>query len=153
MLDASCDLSVKDEEIYEVIKDKRHVIVINKIDLPRVLDDKKVRETFAAGKITEISALKKEGLERVENALSETLFKGSAGLPEGLVVTNIRHKELLEMAARNLEHAMKTVGENYREELVASDLHEAVHRLGLIIGEEIEDDILDRIFSQFCIGK
>lgn len=153
MLDASCELSRKDEEIYEAIKEKKCVIVINKIDLKRVLDEKDLKEKFASKRIIKVSALKKEGLEALEDALTEELLKGEMDAPESLLVTNMRHKELLEKAAKSLESAVKSSNENYKGELLASDLHEAVRFLGLIIGEEIEDDILERIFSQFCIGK
>ncbi len=153
MLDSSCRLSPRDEKIYGTIGNKKSVIVANKTDLPRKLDIEKARKRFAREEILEVSALKKEGLEKVEDAIAGKLFGGSIGPQEGLMVTNVRHKDILGKAARAMERAMKVTGRSYNGELLASDLNEAVHQLGLIIGESVEDGVLDRIFSQFCIGK
>lgn len=152
MLDASCPLSRRDEEIFLALRGKKTIIVANKTDLRCRLNVKDAGERFA-GPVLKVSALKKKGLEQIEDALAGNIFNGNPGLPEGPVVTNIRHKKALEEAAGSLERAMDLTGENYNGELLASDLNDAVHRLGLIIGESIDDDILDRIFSQFCIGK
>ena len=65
----------------------------------------------------------------------------------------MRHKKILEGVDEILARALKMTGENFNAELLASDINEVVHQLGLIVGKSIEDDILDRIFSQFCIGK
>ncbi|MFC1548912.1 tRNA uridine-5-carboxymethylaminomethyl(34) synthesis GTPase MnmE [Candidatus Omnitrophota bacterium] len=153
VLDSSRTLSGKDKEIYKTLKDKKHIIVANKSDLSRELDINKAQELFNCGNIQEVSALKKEGLEGIEDTVAEELFHGDVGIPEGPVVTNVRHKNILENISKNLERAGKVTGKNYNGELLASDLNEVVHQLGLITGESVEDDILDRIFSQFCIGK
>jgi len=153
MIDCSCPLSARDEEIRDTIRDKRTVIVANKTDLPRMLDMDDAGKRFGGEDILEVSVLKGEGLEKVEDAIAEKLFKGTGGIPEGPVVTNLRHKKILEAAGESIERGIEVTGENYNGELLASDLKEAVHQLGLIIGESIEDDILDRIFSEFCIGK
>jgi len=152
MIDSSQDLSEKDIEIHRTLEGKDIVVAANKTDLPRRLDIKRAEERFGAP-IMEISALERTGLEGIEDALALKLLKGDPAPPEGPVVTSLRHKELLERASRCLERAMETAQENYNGELVASDLNEAVHYLGLIIGESVEDGVLDRIFSEFCIGK
>jgi tRNA modification GTPase len=153
MLDRSRSFSVRDEEIYRILKDKRVVIVANKADLPPELDIGEAGKRFAVKEIVEVSALKKEGLEKIEDAIAEKLFKGNVGVPEGPVVTNIRHRKILEKAALSMERPMKVMDNNYNGELMASDLNEAVYQLGLIIGESVGDDVLDRIFSGFCVGK
>jgi tRNA modification GTPase len=153
MVDSSRTLSEKDKEIYQTIKGDRTIIVANKTDLPRKLDFKKAKELFAQDEVLEVSALKKEGLESLEDAITEKLFKGDVGMPEGPVVTNARHKEVLMNAAGSLERAASVTGDKYNGELLASDLNEAVRQLGIVTGQTATDDILDKIFSQFCIGK
>ncbi|MGB2601442.1 MAG: tRNA uridine-5-carboxymethylaminomethyl(34) synthesis GTPase MnmE [Candidatus Omnitrophota bacterium] len=153
MVDSSRTLSEKDKEIYQTIKGDRTIIVANKTDLPRKLDLKKVKELFAQDEVLEVSALKKEGLESLEDAVANKLFKGDVGMPEGPVVTNARHKEVLMNAAGSLERAASVTGDKYNGELLASDLNEAVRQLGIVTGQTATDDILDKIFSQFCIGK
>ncbi len=152
VIDASRELSVKDEEIFGTIKDKKIVVAANKSDLPSEISKKEVEDNFGC-KVLEISVLKKEGLDGVEDAISDSLFGGDSSIPQGAVVSNIRHKRLLEITAETLKRATGRMGESFNGELLASDLNEAVHSLGLITGEAVEDDILDRIFSGFCIGK
>ncbi len=153
MLDNSCGLSSKDEEIYDAIKHKSLVIVANKSDIKRKLDINAAVRRFDGNPIISVSALKREGLDKVEDAVSGKMFKGSREVPGGYVVTSLRHKQLLKNAENCLDRACQTVLNSYNAELLASDLNSAIHELGLIIGESVEDDILDRIFSQFCIGK
>ena len=152
MLDSSTSLTDRDEDIYNAIKDKKNVIIMNKTDLGRKLYIEEVVKYLKRDDILMVSALKKTGLEELEDAILEKLSLGPSGTPEGTVVTNLRHKACLDAALGALTRAIQDAkGNNY--ELIASDINEAVHSLGLIIGESIEDDILDRIFSEFCIGK
>lgn len=152
MVDASRELSSRDEEIFEAIRQKRTVLVANKTDLPVKVSGKDLEERFGE-RMLGVSVLKNEGLEMVEDAVSEKLFGGDNSIPQGAVVSNLRHKELLDLASAGLERARRRFEEGFNGELLASDLNEAVHHLGLITGETVEDDILDRIFSEFCIGK
>ena len=152
MIDAGRELSGKDEEIFDTIKDKRVVLAANKTDLPCKISKKDVESKFSL-KMLEISALNKIGLDVVEDAVSDSLFAGDSSVPQGSVVSNIRHKRLLDIALASLSRAIGRMEESFNGELLASDLNEAVNSLGLITGETVEDDILDRIFSEFCIGK
>jgi len=153
MLDASQCITEKDMSIYDVVKDKRTVIVLNKTDLRGKVRESEIRKIFKVKKVVKVSALKKTGLEKVEDALAEMLFGGDIAIPDGAIVTNLRHKKILERIDEVLDRSMEMTGENFNAELLASDINEVVHQLGLIVGKSIEDDILDRIFSQFCIGK
>ena len=153
MLDASQLLTDRDEYIYDEVKDKKTIVVMNKADLERKLYVEEVMKYLDRDDCLLVSALKKTGLEELEDAIAEKLFNGSSGMPEGPVIANLRHKECLEKSLSALERALKETGEKYNSELMASDVTEAIHQLGLIIGESVEDDILDRIFSNFCIGK
>lgn len=153
VFDRSRPFSKRDESIYDAIKHKKTVVVANKSDLPPGLDVDKVRDKLGIKEILEISALKKKGLDAVEDSVAESLLQGNLKIPENVLVTNIRHKELLDKAVIAMDRSLKTAREKYNGELLAADLNDAAHQLGLIIGESIEDDVLDRIFSEFCIGK
>ena len=153
MLDLSCPLSEKDDGIFTAIKDKRTVVAANKCDLTPAWDVKEAGTRFGGQGIIRVSALKGSGLDEIEEELSKKLLGGAADGPEGPVITNLRHKELLDRASECLKRSLRGSNGGDNAELPASDLKEAVHCLGLITGESVEDGVLDRIFSQFCIGK
>ncbi|MBD3426625.1 MAG: tRNA uridine-5-carboxymethylaminomethyl(34) synthesis GTPase MnmE [Candidatus Omnitrophica bacterium] len=153
VMDASRPLSEKDIGIYQTIKHKRHVPVLNKCDLPLAVKSAEVEGVCAGQKPVEVSALKKEGLEKLEKRLEEKLFKGDAQIPEGVLVTNARHRNALKEALKSVERSLGLLADTFNAELLASDLNEALSQLGRITGETVPGDILDRIFSQFCIGK
>jgi len=153
MLDISRKLSEKDIEIFDTIKDKKTIVVCNKKDIANIFDANEIKRQLKVDEVLEVSAIKREGLEEVEEAISSLIFDGAVNIPEGPVVTNIRHKQALERALEALEQCEAITSENFNGELVASDLKNVEYYLGLIIGESIEDDVLDRIFEKFCIGK
>ena len=154
MLDLSKPWSKGDKEIFNAIKGKKLIVVANKSDLKRSLDIRKVEEFTGKGSAMEISLRKKKGLEKLEKAISEKIWHGEIMHPEGAFVSNLRHKHELKLAHRNLKHAKSALGkESFLPEIVASSLREAVFSLGSILGETVEPDILNRIFSKFCIGK
>ncbi len=153
VLDLSRDLTERDEEVFRTLEGKKVVIAANKADLEQAFEISYASSKFDGREILKISALKKEGLETIEDAVAKELFDGDPAEPEGVMVTNMRHKDNLVKAAGCLERAAEITGEGYNPELLASDLKEAVDSLGSITGETVEDDILDKIFSQFCIGK
>lgn len=152
-VDLSVPLSSRDRDIFSTVMDKKVVVVANKADLPPAWDVKETSRKFGDRSIISVSALKGTGLLELERALADALPGASGALPEGAVVTNARHKDLLERTELALSRALDAAEEKPNPELMASDLNEAVHLLGLITGESVEDDVLERIFSQFCIGK
>ena len=97
--------------------------------------------------------LKKQGLNALRDAIMEKLTGGVEITPDNAMVTRERHKQCLCKSAEALDRAGDMVSTVYNPELLASDLNEAVYHLGLIIGESMGEDVLDRIFSEFCIGK
>ncbi len=153
MLDLSCPLSDKDDGIFAAVKSKRTVVAANKSDLAAAWDVKEAGIRFGGQGIIKVSALKCTGLIELEEALSKALLGEDTAGPEGPVITNLRHKETLERASECLERSLSASGSDYNAELLANDLNAAVHFLGLITGESVEDGVLDRIFSQFCVGK
>lgn len=153
VLDSSIPFSDKDREVYNQLESKKTLLVANKTDLPPSIDYEEVKKALGSRDIIKISALKAEGLELVEDAVAKELFSGSIPSTESSLVTSARHKECLSKSLEALERSLKPAEKEINAELLSSDLTEAVHQLGLIIGESISRDVLDRIFSNFCIGK
>lgn len=143
--------SGEDIELLKGIGDKGIIVVVNKIDLVDESKIVEVREAFGDWKVVEVSALYEKGIEGLE----EAIYEGAIGHPseEAVLVTNIRHKMALEGAIVAMGRAREALQKGLSREFLAVDLWEAVRCLGEITGEVTTEDILDRIFSQFCIGK
>jgi tRNA modification GTPase len=153
VLDASKKWDGKDEEILKLIKGKKKIVVMNKVDLPRRIDAKALKQFFKGDRIVEISVNKRRNIRPLEKTIVETIWGGRYRQGEGALVTNARHKDLLDKAFGNVLSVSKAFGAGSSPELIAVDLREAVSNLGLIVGKSASDDILDRIFERFCIGK
>jgi tRNA modification GTPase len=154
MIDSSRPLSDKDLEIYDAVRNKNTVVVMNKTDLAPAMEESEVKKKLAAEEIVPISVVEKCGLDDIEDAIIKALTGGKRITSSSPLSANARHIECLKKSACALERALRlTEKAGFDPVLAASDLSLAAHELGLITGESIEDDILERIFSRFCIGK
>ncbi len=153
VLDGSRPLGDSDMAIIDEIKDRKVIVIINKIDLPERLELDKIRDIFRGKNIIEISATKKINLKELEDAISEMVWGGEVVRDHTVMITNARHKALLIQARDVLERALGNHGDRVSPEFIALDLKEATKALSEITGETIDTDILDKIFSNFCIGK
>ena len=153
LLDGSRSLCANDKIIMDEIKDKKVIVVINKTDLPKRLEVSKIRETLHDKTIMEISVKDKRNLKELEDAISNMVWGGRVTADHTAVVTNARHKALLIESRRALKKVLHNLKENLYLELTALNMKEAIDSLGGITGETINDDILGRIFSNFCVGK
>lgn len=153
LLDGSRSLCANDKIIMDEIKDKKVIVVINKTDLPNRLEVSKIRETLHDKTIMEISVKDKRNLKELEDAISNMVWGGRVTADHTAVVTNARHKALLIESRRALKKVLHNLKENLYLELTALNMKEAIDSLGGITGETINDDILGRIFSNFCVGK
>ncbi len=155
VLDDTEELSDEDKNIINKLKtvDKKILIVLNKIDLKRVYLKDEVASYLPHVKIIEISALEKIGLDKLENELINLVFDGKLDINQDFTVTRTRHKNLLSNAKKHLLDAKATLEMGLTEEFLSIDLKDAWTELGKITGATIERDIIDKIFSEFCIGK
>ncbi len=151
VLDGSSPMTPEDCSILAQAKDKKGIVVINKIDLPQKLELKAVTRLAPDKNMVPVSAKEGRGIDDLKEAL-RSLFLGTQGEPE-MVVTNMRHKAALERSERNLAEALKSLRGGLPPEMVAVDLQETQQGLEEVIGIVTNNDILERIFSQFCIGK
>ena len=153
ILDASTPIDAADREIIGLVGDKKKIIVLNKIDLAEKGDLTEIKEKFKKDAVIGISVKKRENIGLLEKAIRKSILSGGFDQGEGAIVTSARHKEALDKALRSMLSVKRAlrIGEPF--EIITIDLKEAIFNLGLIIGKSVSDDILDRIFSQFCIGK
>lgn len=154
VFDATQELDEEDKRIAEMLSGKRCVVALNKVDSGvRRTSTRDLREMLGASvPIVEISAKEGIGIESLEERIVEAV-SGSGCIAEGAVITRRRHKEALKRACQSLEAARKGLADGVPMECVAVDLWEAWERLGEITGESLSEEVIDRIFEEFCVGK
>lgn len=154
VLDGSSCLDKEDFVIFNEVKDKKTIVAINKIDLKLGIEIEKIKEFLEAKKIIKISATKEIGIDELKKAIISEVFEGNIPvLDGGVIITNLRHKIALEDTRESLLSCLKGFEENLSEEFICIDLRYALNSLGEIVGKTTNEDILNIIFSQFCIGK
>ncbi len=150
--DSTKQLDEDDKRIIEMIRDRKSLFLLNKSDLNPVLSAKELSD-FAGKPVITISAKNEDGLDMVSKAVKEMFSLGVSDRNEEIYITKVRHKELLESAKESLLEVIKSIDAGMPEDFFSIDLINAYKSLGEIIGEEIEDDLADRIFKEFCMGK
>ena len=154
ILDGSRELDEDDLEIILEIKEKKKVVIINKKDLPLKLSLEEIKKRFPEDPLVSISALKNEGVEDLKKAIYSSLIHRDIRVsPEHLIVANIRHKTALTQINENLLNALKGLEEGASLEFIAFEIRSALDALGEMVGETTTEEVLNRIFEQFCIGK
>jgi tRNA modification GTPase len=154
MIDGSRPLDADDMEIFEEIKEKKKVVALNKKDLPLKISIEDVESRFQENPIISISCLRNEGIDDLKEAIYHYLVhRDVRSSPEHLIVANIRHKTALSQMRDNLSNAVKGLEERTSPEFIAFEIRSALEALGEIVGETTTEEILNRIFEQFCIGK
>lgn len=153
MFDASVPFEKEDEEILERIKDKKVLVIVNKTDLPNLLDIEKIKSTIPDGDIIETSLIKGEGVEEIENYIYNMVYSGNVTVSDEPMVTNIRHENLLKSSYKHLLDAKNALEHGVPLDLISIDIRSSLDDIGVITGEFVTDDIVDRIFSNFCVGK
>ena len=152
VVDSSRALDDNDYEIMELIKDKKVLVILNKADLAQVTTAEDIKKIINCETVT-ISAKQETGIEELEETVKNMFFNGEVKFNEDIYITSTRHKELLKKAENSLKLVLDGIDNMVSEDFLTIDLMAAYENLGLIIGEEIEDDLANRIFSKFCMGK
>ncbi len=153
VLDGSGGLSREDRAIMEELQDRAVILVINKIDLPQRIEVNQAKGALPGKRIVRISATRRSGLPELRRAIVDMFWQGEVLSPETALVTNARHKDALLKAKESLQNAMGGLQSQVPLEFIALDLRASLNSLGEIVGETATEDILNQIFSQFCIGK
>ena len=152
VVDSSRPLDKNDDDIISLIQNKNVIVLLNKSDMEQVVkpEDLKNLNKFS---MVSISAKNETGLDKLEKAITDMIFNGEISFNEEIYITNVRHKTLLQEALDSLHMVKDGINQGMSEDFLTIDLMTAYEKLGMIIGEEVEDDLADRIFSKFCMGK
>jgi tRNA modification GTPase len=155
IFDRSEPLKDEDLEVLHKIKNKNSVIVLNKCDLPSVIDEEVLVSQAHPDntRVLHISATRGDGLETLKDSIVESCLKDWKEERDGIVISNLRHKISLENAMISLDRAMHAFTEDQPLEIFALELRDTLDRLGEIVGSVTTEDILNKIFNEFCIGK
>ncbi len=150
--DSSAPLDENDVDILQFIQEKRALVLMNKSDLDAVLQEKEIKQ-YTSASILKISAKEKVGLELLEKTISDMFFAGELDYNDEVYITNLRHKEALQEAKDSLEQVRRSIEAGMPEDFFSIDLMNSYERLGSILGESVDEDLINTIFREFCMGK
>ena len=152
VVDGSRPLDENDSEIMDFIRDKKAVVLLNKSDLSMVVSAEELRAR-SGHKVIPISAKEELGIELLEDEIKNMFYQGEISFNDEIYLTNVRHKEALEQARESLKMVRESIENGMPEDFYSIDLMDAYTQLGVIIGEEVGEDLVNEIFSRFCMGK
>lgn len=153
MLDISQGITAEDRKIYQLIKDKPLIVVVNKTDLPAKIEKEKIEKEFSEHNLLWISLLEDKGLEELREDILDEILDEDIDSSQEAVITQTRHKNALEKADEAIKRVIVSHETNMPYDFLTIDLKDCLDALGKITGETVADDILDRIFEDFCLGK
>ena len=152
VVDTSTALDENDYEIMELLQDRHAIVLLNKSDLTPVTTVEDIRKHLDK-KMIAISAKEQTGIDELTEVIKEMFFSGAVTFNDEVYITNIRHKTALQEALRSLQLVLQSIEDGMPEDFYSIDLMNAYEELGSIIGEAVEDDLVNEIFSKFCMGK
>ena len=161
VVDSSVPLSEEDMDIMNLVKNRKCIVLLNKNDLEQIVSENVIREMFSYidanafenVHIISSSTMKENGMDAFSKLLSDLFINGYVKMNDEVVITNIRHKEALMAAEESLQKVLESIDMCMPEDFFSIDLMSAYSSLGYIIGEEVGDDLVQEIFTKFCMGK
>jgi len=153
LLDSSLPLSEEDREVLTLLPGRQAIILINKSDLPTLLNMEEVYSYVSQEQVIKISVMEGKGLPELEQMIVDMVYSGQVQEKEGAFINNLRQANLLEQAKRHLVAVGETIDDNMPPDCIVVDLRDAWDKLGEITGDTVGEDIIDQIFTKFCIGK
>ena len=152
VVDASVPLTGEDETIIQRLSGKKAVVLLNKTDLQMVVSKEEMQQRLQQPVIL-ISAKEEQGIEELEAAVGNLFFQGQLSFNDEIYITNLRQKTNLEEAKGSLQMVLESITNQMPEDFFSIDLMNAYVALGSILGEEVEEDLVNEIFGKFCMGK
>ena len=161
VVDSSVPLSEEDMDIMNLVKNRKCIVLLNKNDLEQIVSENVIREMFSNidanafenVHIISSSTMKENGMDAFSKLLSDLFINGYVKMNDEVVITNIRHKEALMASEESLQKVLESIDMCMPEDFFSIDLMSAYSSLGYIIGEEVGDDLVQEIFTKFCMGK
>ena len=153
VIDQSSPLNQHDLDVLARCRGKKALVVLNKTDLKPQLRETEIEERFVGPPIVKISALTGDGLGQLRKAITEYILESDVDMTSSHAIPNLRHRKALEDAVRFFKNAAQNMRDEAPMEIVAVELRSGLDTLGEIIGETVDEEILDSIFSRFCLGK
>ena len=153
MVDNARPLDDEDREIIEYIGDRKVIVIINKTDLESRLNRNEIEEKLPGAIIIEAAVAKDQGISILEDEIEKLVFDGRVKQNDSMMVTNVRHKALLEEASSALKDASSMAEAGEALEFLEIDVNRAYEALGEIIGEAVNENIINEVFARFCLGK
>lgn len=152
VVDGSRPLDDNDVQIMELIRERKAIVLLNKTDLSPGLDEAKLKE-MTGREVIPVSAKEQKGIDCLEQKIQEMFISGEIDFNDELIITNMRHKNAMESALKSLQLVEKSIEDQMPEDFYSIDLMDAYEQLGMILGESLEEDLVNEIFSHFCMGK
>ncbi len=152
VVDSSTELDENDQEIIEAIQNKKAIVLLNKSDLD-AKTDASILQTQLNKPILSISAKNNTGIHELETLIEEMFFSGKLSFNDEVYITNIRQKNALAEAQNSLKMVLQSIADGMPEDFFTIDMMNAYEALGTIIGESVGEDLVNEIFSKFCMGK
>ncbi len=152
VVDSSVPLDENDMEIITLIASKPAFILLNKSDLQQVVSEEELRK-HTLKEIVRISVKEKEGLDLLEQKITDLFFSGVLSYNDEIYLTNERHKAALHTAVQSLSQVLESINQGMPEDFYSIDLTDAYEELGRIIGQSVDEDVINKIFQDFCMGK
>lgn len=153
IFDASKEIDEEDLEVIDFIKNKKAIIILNKMDLKAKIDENNENLKKLSGNIIKMSALKNIGIDKLYEKITEMFNLNEINLDNENVITNVRQKNLIIKAIENVKKAKKTIEQKMPIDIVAIFIKDILEDLGKITGEVVTEDIIEEIFANFCLGK
>ena len=157
VVDSSTELDQNDEEIISMLSDKKAIILLNKSDLSQVTSQEVVEKVLEENNMEKpvilISAKEQTGIDKLENTINEMFFQGELSFNDEIYITNVRQKAALQSAMKSFQLVQQSIENEMPEDFYSIDLMSAYEELGSIIGEAVGEDLVNEIFSKFCMGK
>ncbi len=153
IFDSSKELTKEDIEILDLIQNKKSIILLNKSDLKSVLTENDEKIKLVSENIIKISALNKTGIDLLYKKITEMFNLNEINLDNDLLITNVRHKNIITKAVENVKKAVEALNMNMPIDIITIYIKDILEDLGEITGEVVTEDIINEIFSKFCLGK
>lgn len=153
IIDSSKELEEEDRKILEIIKDKKAIVLLNKIDKKRIIEKEKLEKLAEDKTVIEISALNKTGINKIYEHISYMYGLGEINVDDSLTVTNERHKQAIRSMKEYIDKSKDAIKNKMPIDIVTINITNILEEIGKITGESVSEDIIKEIFKKFCLGK